>query len=81
VAPTDVVMVALVPVGEILYVPGRTQIVVLEYCGVATAPDPMIAVIAAGIVAYGKPPMYAVESLPYTWSTRATLPSCVVGIG
>jgi len=41
----------------------------------------MTAAIAAGMVANGNPPIYAVESFPYTWSTRATFPNCVVGIG
>jgi hypothetical protein len=38
------------------------------------------AVIAASTVKYGSPPMYAVESFPYTESTLATLPICIVGI-
>jgi hypothetical protein len=66
VSPRVVVIVALVPVGEILYTPGSTQIDIFEYWGDDTEPEPIIVLIAAGIVANGRPPMYAVESLPYT---------------
>jgi hypothetical protein len=60
-----VVMVELVPVGEILYTPGSSQIVVLENCGAATVPvGPIIFAIAAGIVRKGRPPISAVASLP-----------------